>query len=102
MPKPTAVLEAAWEVAENKEMEQVVHLYGKVYHLWQVDRGDLLPLGEPKLMTSYTKAEQIPGGFEETVGERDKRFGSDWRRKKEVREYIEEPRVRGNADTTWK
>lgn len=36
MPKPTAVPEAVWEVAENKEMEQVVELYGKVYHLWQV------------------------------------------------------------------
>jgi hypothetical protein len=36
MPKPAAVPEAVWELAENKEMEQVVHLYGKIYHLWQV------------------------------------------------------------------
>lgn len=101
MPKPAAVPEAAWEVAENKEMEEVVHLYGKVYHLWQVDRGDKLPLGEPKLMTSFTAEEQMPG-FVEKVEERDRRFGSDFRRKREVRGYIEEPRVHPNADAVWK
>lgn len=101
MPKPALVPEAAWEVAENKEMEQVIKLYGKVYHLWQVDRGDTLPLGEPKLMTSFTKEGQMKG-FEEVVGERDRKFGSDWRRKKDVREYIESPEVMGDADVTWK
>lgn len=30
MPKPSLIPEAVWEVAENKEMEQVVTLYGKV------------------------------------------------------------------------
>ena len=102
MPKPSAVPESVWEVAENKEMEEVVQLYGKVYHLWQVDRGDALPLGEPKLMTSYTEAGQMKGGFEKIVGERDQRFGSDWRRKKEVRGHIEEPQVHESADWAWK
>lgn len=102
MPKPSAVPDAVWEVAENKEMEQVVQLYGKVYHLWQVDRGDTLPLGEPKLMTSYTEGGQMPGGFEKVVEERDQRFGSDWRRKKDVREYIEEPKIHEHADSAWK
>ncbi|KAF2733596.1 DUF1264-domain-containing protein [Polyplosphaeria fusca] len=100
MPKPGPVPDAVWEVAENKEMEQVVLLYGKVYHLWQVDRGDVLPLGEPQLMTSFTGEGQMRG-FEEKVGERDARLGTDWRRKKEVREEIEELRVEGNADLTW-
>lgn len=102
MPKPSAIPEAAWEIAENKEMEQLVQIYGKVYHLWQVDRGDKLPLGEPRLMTSFTAPEQMKGGFEKIVGERDERFGSDWRRKKEVRGYIEEPRIHENADATWR
>lgn len=101
MPRPSAVPESAWEIAENKEMEQVVKLYGKVYHLWQVDRGDELPLGEPKLMTSFTKEEQMPE-FEKLVGDRDKRFGADFRRKREVREYIQEPELFGEADSTWK
>lgn len=81
----------AWELAENREMDQVVELYGKAYHLWQVDRGDTLPLGEPKLMTSYTADGQFE--FEREVGERDKKFGEDWRRKKEVRKDIKEPMI---------
>ncbi|KAF2646069.1 DUF1264-domain-containing protein [Massarina eburnea CBS 473.64] len=101
MPKPAVVPAAVWEVAENKEMEQVVHLYGKVYHLWQTDRGDALPLGAPQLMTSVTHEEQMPD-FDEKVGERDGRFGSSWERKKDVRKYIEEPESEGNADWTWK
>jgi hypothetical protein len=100
MPKPDAVPDAAWEVAENREMEEVVELYGKVYHLWQVDRGDKLPLGEPKLMTSFTKEEQMPN-FEKTMEDRDKRFGSDFRRKRQVREYIKEPKIHDNADAVW-
>ncbi|EME85729.1 uncharacterized protein MYCFIDRAFT_101627, partial [Pseudocercospora fijiensis CIRAD86] len=40
MPAPAAVPNAVWEKAENAEMEDVVHLYGKVFQLWQVDRGD--------------------------------------------------------------
>ena len=88
---PQSILpEAAWEAAENKEMEQIVELYGKVYHLWQVDRGDKLPLGEPQLMTSYTADGQLD--FEK-VRERDKKFGIDFEKKKERREYIKEPEL---------
>ncbi|KAH7384109.1 hypothetical protein DE146DRAFT_622267 [Phaeosphaeria sp. MPI-PUGE-AT-0046c] len=100
MPKPTAIPEAAWEVAENKEMEEVVYLYGKIYHLWQTDRGDKLPLGPPQLMTSYTAADQMPD-FEKRLKERDERFGTDSQRKKQVREYIKEPEIHANADATW-
>jgi hypothetical protein len=100
MPKPSAIPEAAWEVAENKEMEEVIHLYGKVYHLWQTDRGDKLPLGAPQLMTSYTAADQMPD-FEKRLKDRDERFATDSQRKKGVREYIKEPEIHANADATW-
>ncbi|KAJ0110224.1 DUF1264 domain-containing protein [Diaporthe amygdali] len=102
MPQPSALVpQAAWERAEAAEMEDVVELYGKVYHLWQVDKGHKIPLGEPKLMTSFTKAEQMPD-FEKVVGERDARFaGVDWKRKKEIREYIKEPEIHPDADATW-
>lgn len=53
MPTPRGMPNAAWEVAETEEMKEVVELYGKVYHLWQTDRGDKLPLGEPKLMYAH-------------------------------------------------
>ncbi|TKA67709.1 hypothetical protein B0A55_09183 [Friedmanniomyces simplex] len=99
MPTPPGVPEAVWEVAERKEMEQVVELYGKVYHLWQTDRGDELPLGEPQLMMSFTGQGQFE--FEKVVGERDGRFGTDWR-KAEGRGGIGVPVVHGDADGCWK
>lgn len=102
MPQPSPLVpQAAWEAAETAEMRDVVELYGKVYHLWQVDKGHKIPLGEPKLMTSFTASEQMPD-FEEIVGERDARFGSDWKRKKEIREGIKEPNIHPDADATWK
>ncbi|CAI4218958.1 unnamed protein product [Parascedosporium putredinis] len=89
--------EAAWEVAENKEMEQVVKLYGKTFHLWQVDRGDKLPLGQPELMISYTEDGQLAEGI---LDERDAKFGIDRKKKKAGREYIGEPAI--HPDQAWK
>lgn len=92
MPGPSALPTSIWEEAETKEMEDVVGLYGKTYHFWQVDRGDKLPLGQPQLMMSFTEKEQCPK-FEELVGERDKRFGVNYEQKKEKRVYIDEPKI---------
>jgi len=91
MPQPKGVPDLVWEKAELKEMEEVVGIYGKIYHLWQVDKGDKLPLGPPQLMTSYTAENQFD--FDKMVSGRDKRFGSDYRRKREIRRYIEEPQI---------
>jgi hypothetical protein len=99
MPTPKGVPEAVWEVAEKKEMEEVVELYGKVYQLWQVDRGDEVPLGKPELMTSFTKREQFD--FENVVGERDRRFGVDSAKKAEGRKDIREPTIHEDADWLW-
>lgn len=94
MPQPSALVpQAAWEQAETTEMEQVIRLYGKVYHLWQVDKGHKLPLGEPQLMTSITAADQIPE-LDKMMDARDEQFpGTDWRKKKELREHIPEPKI---------
>lgn len=101
MPQPSVVVpEAAWEKAETKEMEDVVELYGKVFHLWQTDRGDRIPLGEPQLMTSFTAGDQFD--FEKNVGDRDRRFGSDYKRKQAARSYIKEPELHPDADWAWK
>jgi len=100
MPTPAGMSNAAWEVAETEEMKEVVELYGKVFHLWQTDRGDKLPLGQPQLMTSFTGNGQFD--FEKDVGERDQRFGVDWKTKKAKREGIEEPQIHPDADATWK
>lgn len=58
MPNPL-VPEGVWEIAETAEMREVVGLYGKTFHFWQVDRGDELPLGKPELMMSFTKDDQV-------------------------------------------
>ncbi|KAI1457649.1 DUF1264-domain-containing protein [Annulohypoxylon moriforme] len=102
MPGPTTVpgMQQAWETAETQEMKHIVGLYGKVYHLWQTDRGDALPLGEPKLMTSFIADGQFD--FEKAVADRDKKFGSDWKRKKELRKDIEVPQIHPDADAPWK
>lgn len=101
MPGPTMPgMVQAWEAAETQEMKHVIELYGKIYHLWQTDRGDALPLGEPNLMTSFTGSGQFD--FEKHVGERDKRFGVDHKHKAELRKDISEPQIHGDADSAWK
>ena len=40
--------------AEKELMQAFVSTYGKTWYLWQVDRGDTLPLGLPKLMMGFT------------------------------------------------
>ncbi|KAI1450911.1 DUF1264-domain-containing protein [Annulohypoxylon stygium] len=102
MPGPTTIpgAQQTWEAAETQEMKHVIGLYGKVYHLWQIDRGDALPLGEPKLMTSFTADGQFD--FDTVVGDRDRRFGVGWRRKKELRADIENPTIHPDADYAWR
>ena len=80
----------AWDAAEKREMEQVITLYGKVYHLWQTDKGHKVPLGEPKLMTSYIADGQLD--FKK-VEERDERFGTDHKKKMEARRDIPSPSI---------
>lgn len=99
MPAPSGVPATLWEVAENKEMEEVVELYGKVFHLWQTDRGDELPLGKPELMMSFTDKDQFD--FDKHVGERDRKFGVDSTHKAEIRKGIEVPQLHGDADSCW-
>jgi hypothetical protein len=92
MPVPVGVPDPIWELAENKEMEQLIQLYGKTYHFWQVDRGDKVPLGEPQLMMSFTE-ETRPSNWKELLRERDEKFHVDHEKKSEKRGYIQEPAI---------
>ncbi|OAA78967.1 DUF1264 domain protein [Akanthomyces lecanii RCEF 1005] len=94
MPNPL-VPEAVWARAEHKEMENVVRLYGKAYHLWQTDLGHKLPIGEPKLMASFTTDGQLDFS---KVEERDKRFGVSYEANKTQRQDIPEPKIHPNSD----
>ena len=94
MPAPSGVPASAWEAAETAEMRDVAPIYGKTYHFWQVDRGDVVPMGPPQLMGSFTSIEDVEsaraGGLDELLGERDERFGVDYRVKAKKREGIED------------
>ncbi|KAF9478771.1 DUF1264-domain-containing protein [Pholiota conissans] len=95
MPKPSLIPEAVWElIAETREMEEIIQLYGKTYHTWQVDLGDEVPLGAPKLMASMScSGSNSAPGFWERVAERDKRLVSDYMRKKEARKNMLAPDI---------
>ena len=69
LPNPTLPGEV-WEIAETEEMKEVIGLYGKTWHFWQVDRGDQIPLGRPELMGSFTKDEQVSFWRSRAVGDR--------------------------------
>lgn len=45
LPKPTGFSDEAWEKAELDAMKEVVGLYGKTWHFWQIDLGHEIPLG---------------------------------------------------------
>jgi len=75
-------------IADDIHAQQLLNTYGKTYHMWQVDRGDALPLGEPQLMASFTKDGQIP---EAMVQERNKRYaidGDEVRKRREDWEFV--------------
>lgn len=60
--------------AERELMQELVNTYGKTWHLWQVDRGDTVPLGLPKLMMGFTADGQASAPM---VAARDREQGID-------------------------
>lgn len=95
MPAPAVTPQNMWEAAETAEMEDVIPLYGKTFHFWQVDRGDRVPLGMPQLMGSFQSdadvEKAVKGGRKALLEERDKRFHVNHERKAEIRKGIKEP-----------
>src|SRR5438094_344079 len=51
----------------------LIGTYGKTWHMWQVDRGDKLPLGIPQLMMAFTADGQAKANI---IADRDKLYGS--------------------------
>ncbi|CRG84403.1 hypothetical protein PISL3812_01695 [Talaromyces islandicus] len=102
MPSPAGTPETVWQAAETSEMRDVIGLYGKTYHLWQPDRGDAVPLGEPQLMLSFTSDSDVAkvkaGGINAFLQDRDQRFGVSSEKKAKAREDIEVPEKHPDAD----
>lgn len=89
-----------WEKLETEAMKEVVGLYGKTWHFWQIDKGHELPLGQPTLMGSLTEGRQLD--IDEALKDRNERFSVDHKDKAELRKSIEQPGVHENADYWWK
>ena len=115
-PKPAAYEPNAWEAAELTAMKEIMGLYGKTWHFWQVDRGDKWPLGEscvycslrpadlrsghPVLMGSLTEPHQ--GNLNELMADRNKEYGVQHDDKAKRRAGIEKAGVHENGDSWWK
>lgn len=59
-------------MAEDKIMARLINTYGKTWHMWQVDRGDTLPIGPAKLMSTFYKPEDVNWDM---VKKRDLKYG---------------------------
>ncbi|KAB2633893.1 hypothetical protein D8674_039938 [Pyrus ussuriensis x Pyrus communis] len=53
----------ALALARGQERRPVCKTYGKVWHFWEVDKGDYLPLGIPKVMMALTRDGQLDEGL---------------------------------------
>ena len=82
-------------VAEKALMQELVNTYGKTWHLWQVDRGDQVPLGLPKLMMGFTADDQIDPAL---VAARDRAQNTDTAKKKTNRADLYTQSVAESAD----
>ncbi|KMP08887.1 embryo-specific protein [Coccidioides immitis RMSCC 3703] len=107
MSAPKGTPAAVWDKAELAEMENVVPLYGKTYHMWQVDRGDAVPMGAPQLMGSFTSEEAVkkacPGGIQQLADSTKDRFGIDIYKKREERKGVRPGwKIHPDADAFWK
>jgi Protein of unknown function (DUF1264) len=76
-------------------MKDIMRFYGKTYHLWQVDRGDTVPMGPPQLMGAFNSDASVkkacPSGLKGLLAERDARFNVNYEEKAEQREDITVP-----------
>lgn len=99
-PKSHSQRKQVWDDLETKAMEEVVGLYGKLYHFWQVDQGDDLPLGQPKLMGSLTEFKQLD--VDQEMASRNQEHGIDQENKRKLREHIPLSGIPEASDNWWK
>ncbi|KAE8022919.1 hypothetical protein FH972_008680 [Carpinus fangiana] len=73
---------------ERHDLEKVAKTYGKVFHFWQVDKGNNLPLGLPQIMMALTSDGQLDEDFLRGV---EKRYGISVNKERENRAHITGP-----------
>ncbi|TKA63073.1 hypothetical protein B0A49_08140 [Cryomyces minteri] len=100
LPKLAGYSDEEWEKAELEAMEEIVGLYGKTWHFWQVDAGHEIPMGLPKLMGSVTHPEQVD--LDVAMKSRNDTFGVHHAQKAEARKSITVPTPHRDANSWWK
>ncbi|GKV51017.1 hypothetical protein SLEP1_g57694 [Rubroshorea leprosula] len=73
---------------QRQDMEKVCKTYGKVFHFWQVDKGDNLPLGLPQLLMALTRECQL---YDELAKNAEKQLGISLAEERGKREYMKGP-----------
>jgi len=81
---------------ETTAMQMLATTYGKTWHMWQVDRGDTLPLGIPQLMMGFTRDGQLDPN---AIAARDKKLGVSMQEKRQARAEIPVPQPAAGANT---
>ena len=87
LPKPADKTDEEWEAAELQAMEEIIHLYGKTWHFWQIDAGHRFPLGQPLLMGAATSEEQLD--LNEALAKRNATFNVHHEQKAEARKGLQ-------------
>ncbi|KAL9233968.1 hypothetical protein vseg_008898 [Gypsophila vaccaria] len=89
------------EALAKSELDNLAKTYGKFWCTWQVDRGDLLPVGEPALMMSPQM--EPPGTIRPPLlQQRDHKYGIESEKLSDLRVDITGPTfINPNADY-WK
>src|SRR6266576_4336331 len=86
------------DAAEKELMKALIGTYGKTWYMWQIDRGDKLPLGIPQLMMAFTADGQAKANI---IAERDKLYTPS-ATKKAARADIPDFKVDTGADSWQK
>ncbi len=84
------------EAVETVAMRMLANTYGKTWHTWQIDRGDTLPLGIPRLMMGFTREGQIDP---QVVAARDRDQGVSMEEKRRARAGIPVPTPAAGANS---
>ncbi|GLT47686.1 hypothetical protein SLA2020_213610 [Shorea laevis] len=73
---------------QRQDMETVCKAYDKVFHFWQVDKGNNLPLGLPQLMMALPRDGQL---YDELAKNAEKQLGISSAKEIGKREYMKGP-----------
>lgn len=72
----------------RQDLDKICRTYGKVFHFWQVDRGDPLPLGLPQVMMALTRDGQL---YDELASSVEQKYNHNFVKERENRAYMKGP-----------